>query len=80
MARYKVTIQETSTYEIEVDADNESDAEEAAETAFVHAENINVFFCHVDERDAVKVELLRTIGAKGNVTDSLHHGGSESRD
>ena len=58
MSKYRVTIEETAVYHIEVEADDEDQAMANAEEVFVQAVAINDFFSHVDEREAVSVELI----------------------
>jgi hypothetical protein len=56
MPRYRCTIVETCTYSIEVDAENEEDAKVEAEAAFTDADDLNPYFCNVDERSVEWVE------------------------
>lgn len=58
MSKYKVTLEETAVYHIEVEADSEEAAMTAAEEAFTQAEDANEFFSHVDERVATSAEIL----------------------
>jgi hypothetical protein len=58
VTKYRVTIHETAVYEIEVEADDEDGAAEAAEEAFVQSEDPNEFFQFVKDRDAKKIEEM----------------------
>lgn len=59
MPKFKVTIEETAVYKIEVEADDEDAAGDAAEEAFVQNESREEqYFSHVEEREVVDVEKL----------------------
>lgn len=58
MSKYKVTLEETVLYVIEVEADDEDAAATLAEEVFVQASNYEEFFANVKERDAVSVVKL----------------------
>jgi hypothetical protein len=60
MPKYKVTIREECTYEVEVEADNEDAAYEAGIEALVQAPDMNVFFVSCDERDVEFVEEVNS--------------------
>ena len=58
MSKYRVTLEEAVVYHVEVEAESEEDAKNAAEEAFTQAEDANAFFSHVDDRVAVDAELI----------------------
>ena len=58
MPRYRVTLGEVASYELEVEADNEEEAGEIAEETFAAAENFDGITCEVHERDVDNVELI----------------------
>jgi hypothetical protein len=58
MPRYKVTMRETCVYQIEVDAENDDDAQDVAENVFVESETINDYFMAVEERDTIAVRKV----------------------
>jgi hypothetical protein len=58
-SRYRVTIEETVTYNVEVVAKNEEQAGEDAVEIFLNSEDRDQkFFTSVDERDVTNVELI----------------------
>ena len=57
MKKWLVTLEETATYEVEVEAENSDDAAEAAEEAFVQNDP-GVQFVAVSERDAIDVSEI----------------------
>ena len=61
MARYRVTLREKVTYIFEVEADNEEDAMEAAEEAFVQGED--PYSEAVDDRRPV--EAIPVVASQG---------------
>jgi hypothetical protein len=58
MSKYKVTLEETVLYVIEVEAKDEDEAATVAEEVFVQSEIANEFFIGVKERDAVSIVKL----------------------
>lgn len=57
MPRYRVTIEENASYEVEVEADNEEDAGGKAELAFL-ADIHGTLPCEVHEREVGDIELI----------------------
>jgi DNA-binding sugar fermentation-stimulating protein len=57
MPRYRVELVETAVYDVEVEADNEDEAAELAETRFVE-EGCAAFPVAITERDAGDIEEL----------------------
>ena len=60
MPKFKVTIEETAVYIIEVEAADEDAAAEAAEEVFVQSEDRDKFFSHVPDRGAIEIEEIRS--------------------
>lgn len=58
MPKYRVMLDELVTYEIEVEATNEYEAADAAEEAFVQAEDTGKFFLAVKGRLVSDVEEI----------------------
>jgi hypothetical protein len=56
--KYIVTLREVVRYKIEVEADNQEEAEALAEHTFVHAEDTDQYFDGVIDRDAIDVEEI----------------------
>jgi hypothetical protein len=59
MPKYLVLLREVVVYEVVVEAESEDDAAEAAEHAFVDAEDATRFPCEVLERDAEDIQRTR---------------------
>jgi hypothetical protein len=74
MPRYKVTLEEMASYEIEVEADDAESAKEAAEETFVQSDNINQYFSHVSEREVANVEEIEGAPASFEY-ERWRHGG-----
>ena len=58
MKRYRVILEEVASYTLEVEAENEEAAAEAAEEAFVQSPDFSEMECSVSERDAISVEEI----------------------
>lgn len=59
MPKYRVTIEETVTYNVEVEADDEESAGEDAVEIFLNSEDRDQkYFTSVDERDVLNVEEI----------------------
>lgn len=59
MSRYRVVIEETARYTIDVDADNAGEARQRAEKKFLEQITIgSVIYCDVPERDFVSVQRM----------------------
>lgn len=59
MPKFKVTLQEVVVYVIEVEVENEDDAADAAEAAFVQNADSNAYFSHVEEREMTDIEEVQ---------------------
>ena len=56
MKKFQVMLKETAIYVIDVEAKDQIEAEEVAESAFVQSDDPNEFFSHVENRDPISVK------------------------
>jgi hypothetical protein len=59
MPKFKVSVEEICTYEIEVEADTEYEAKDIALETMVQDSNINRFFVSCDEREVSNIETIQ---------------------
>ena len=71
MSKFKVVMEETCVYHVEVEAKDEGDAERAAEEAFTQAEDSNAFFVSVQDRYAIAVEAVTDGPVEGSGGDEV---------